>query len=133
MRQPLYRSAIGSAPIFGIAQAIARTRGGAVAFTVRVLAGGGRNRVVHQRRVEAANAFLHTLQPVRGGNVHLVLAMAHVLADFAFDQCGEEMLALGAVGQHDMGVEGELAIEGEDLREFGTDAIGEAIGHRLTV
>ena len=44
---------------------------------------------------------------------------------------GEEVPALGAVGQHDMGVEGEFAIEGEDLREFGPDAIGEAVGHRL--
>ena len=43
----------------------------------------------------------------------------------------EEMLALGAVGQHDMGVEGELAVEGEDLGELGADAIGQAVGDRL--
>ena len=31
----------------------------------------------------------------------------------------EEVLAVGAVGQHDVRIEGELAVEGEDLGEFG--------------
>ena len=43
----------------------------------------------------------------------------------------EEMAALGAVGQHDVGVEGELALEGEDLDELRADAPGEPVGDGL--
>ncbi len=43
----------------------------------------------------------------------------------------EEVLAFGAVRQDDVGIEGKLLVEGEDLGEFGTDAVGQPVGNGL--